>query len=79
MLVSLLVLVVILALSIPSAAIFIPLAVVTGDAGPLYAVTCWITRVGFRTAGIRVKVEGRERVPRDRACILELTMWYNFW
>jgi 1-acyl-sn-glycerol-3-phosphate acyltransferase len=69
MLVSLLVLVVILALSIPSAAIFIPLAVITGDAGPLYAVTCWITRVGFRTAGIRVKVEGRERVPRDRACI----------
>ena len=69
MLISLVVLVVIVALSIPSAAIFIPLAVITGDVRPLYAVTCWITRVGFRTAGIRVKVEGRQRVPRDRACI----------
>lgn len=69
MLVSLFVLVVIVALSIPSALVFIPLAVVTGDVRPLYAVSCWITRVGFRTAGIRVKVEGRERVPRDHACI----------
>lgn len=69
MAVSLVVLLVILVLSIPSAAIFIPLAVVTGDVRPLYAVSCAIVRVGFWTARIRVKVEGRERVPRDRACI----------
>lgn len=69
MAVSLVVLLVILVLSIPSAAIFIPLAVVTGDVRPLYAVSCAIVRAGFWTARIRVKVEGRERVPRDRACI----------
>jgi 1-acyl-sn-glycerol-3-phosphate acyltransferase len=69
MIVSLLVIVVILALSIPSAVIFIPLAVVTGNVGPLYAVTCFIVRVGFRVAGIRIKVEGRENVPAGQACI----------
>lgn len=69
MIVSLLVLVVILALSIPAAVIFIPLAIVTGNAGPLYAVTCFIVRVGFRVAGIRVRVEGRENVPAGQACI----------
>ena len=69
MIVSLLVIVVIVALSIPGALIFIPLAVVTGNAGPLYAATCFIVRTGFRVAGIRVVVEGRERVPAGMACI----------
>ncbi|MGD0802221.1 MAG: lysophospholipid acyltransferase family protein [Terracidiphilus sp.] len=69
MIVSLFVLVVILALSIPAAVIFIPLAVVTGNAGPLYAATCFIVRTGFFVAGIRVRVEGRELVPAGRACI----------
>jgi 1-acyl-sn-glycerol-3-phosphate acyltransferase len=69
MIVSLLVLVVIVVLSIPSAIIFIPLAVITGKVGPLYAVTCFIVRVGFRVAGIRVLVQGRDRVPANRACI----------
>ena len=69
MIVSLYVFVIILALSIPSAIIFIPLAVMTGNAGPLYAVTCFIVRTGFRVAGIRVRVEGREHVPPGQACI----------
>jgi 1-acyl-sn-glycerol-3-phosphate acyltransferase len=69
MIISLYVFVIILAISIPSAIIFIPLAVITGDAGPLYAVTCFIVRTGFRAAGIRVRVEGRENVPPGQACI----------
>jgi 1-acyl-sn-glycerol-3-phosphate acyltransferase len=69
MIISLYVFVIILVLSIPSAVIFIPLAVVTGNVGPLYAVACFIVRAGFRAAGIRVRVEGREHVPAGRACI----------
>jgi 1-acyl-sn-glycerol-3-phosphate acyltransferase len=69
MIVSFFVFVIILVLSIPSAAIFIPLAMVTGNAGPLYTVVCLIVRAGFRVAGIRVRVEGRENVPAGQACI----------
>jgi len=69
MIASLFVFVVILALSIPSAVIFIPLAVITGNVEPLYAVTNFIVRTGFRAAGIRVVVAGREHVPANRACI----------
>jgi 1-acyl-sn-glycerol-3-phosphate acyltransferase len=69
MIVSLLVFVVIVVLSIPSAVIFIPLAVVTGNAGPLYKVTCLIVSAGYRVAGIKIHVDGREQVPAGRACI----------
>ena len=69
MIVSLVVFVVILALSIPSALIFIPLAVITGNVRPLYNVTCFIVRTGLRVAGVRVQLEGLERVPAGRACI----------
>ncbi len=69
MIVSIFVFIVILVLSIPSAIIFIPLAAITGNVGPLYAVVCFIVRVGFRVAGIRVVVEGRENVPAGQACI----------
>jgi 1-acyl-sn-glycerol-3-phosphate acyltransferase len=69
MFVSIFVFVIILALSIPSAVIFIPLAAITGNVGPLYNVVCFIVRTGFRAAGIRVKVEGRESVPAGQACI----------
>jgi 1-acyl-sn-glycerol-3-phosphate acyltransferase len=69
MIASIFVFVVILALSIPSAILFIPLAVITGNIRPLYKVTCFIVRTGLFTAGIRVRVEGRERVPAGRACI----------
>jgi 1-acyl-sn-glycerol-3-phosphate acyltransferase len=69
MIVSLVVLVVIVVLSLPSAVIFIPLAVITGNVVPLYTVAGWIVRTGFFVAGIRVRVEGREQVPAGRACI----------
>lgn len=69
MIASLFVFLVIVVLSIPSAIVFIPLAVITGRVGPLYAVTCFIVRTGFRAAGIRIQVEGRENVPTGRACI----------
>jgi 1-acyl-sn-glycerol-3-phosphate acyltransferase len=69
MIVSLVVFVVIVALSIPSALIFIPLAVVTGNAGPLYKVTCLIVSAGYRVAGIKIHIAGREQVPAGRACI----------
>lgn len=69
MIVSLFVLIVILALSVPSAIVFIPLTMLTRNAGPLYWVGCWIARVGFRAAGIRVAIEGRERTPKGTACI----------
>ena len=69
MLVSFFVLVVVLILSVPSAIIFIPLTLVTGNVGPLYNVVCFIVRTAFRAAGIRVIVEGRENVPAGEACI----------
>jgi 1-acyl-sn-glycerol-3-phosphate acyltransferase len=69
MIVSLIVFLTILVLSIPSAVIFIPLAAVTGDVRPLYTVVCFIVRAGYFVAGIRVRVEGREKVPAGQACI----------
>jgi 1-acyl-sn-glycerol-3-phosphate acyltransferase len=69
MIVSLVVIVTIVVLSIPSAVIFIPLAAVTGDIGPLYKVTCLIVSAGYWVAGIRLRVQGREQVPAGRACI----------
>ncbi len=69
MILSVVVFVVILVLSIPSAVIFIPLTVITGNIGPLYTVVCLIVRVGYMVAGIRIRVEGRENVPAGRACI----------
>jgi 1-acyl-sn-glycerol-3-phosphate acyltransferase len=69
MIVSLFVLAVVIVLSIPSAIIFIPLAMITGNPGPLYNAVCFIVRVAFRAAGIRVVVEGRENVPPGEACI----------
>jgi 1-acyl-sn-glycerol-3-phosphate acyltransferase len=69
MIVSIVVFVVILVLSIPSAVIFIPLAAVTGDVRPLYAVVCFIVRTGYFVAGIRFRIVGRENVPPGRACI----------
>jgi 1-acyl-sn-glycerol-3-phosphate acyltransferase len=66
---TLLVLIVIVALSIPTALIFIPLALLTGSVGPLYVVSCGIVRAGFFVAGIRIRVEGLEQVPAGQACI----------
>ena len=70
MIVSLLVFVTIVVLALPSAAIFIPFTLLTGNVGPLYAVGSWIARVAIRVAGIRLRIEGLENIPPGRACIL---------
>jgi len=59
----------IVALTIPAALIFIPLAVLTGNVMPLYRVSNGIVRISFWLAGIRVKVEGLENIPAGVACI----------
>jgi 1-acyl-sn-glycerol-3-phosphate acyltransferase len=69
MIASLILLAAILALGIPSALLFIPWAVVTGNVTPLYNVSLWIVRVSFRLAGISVKTTGLDRVPAHTACI----------
>jgi 1-acyl-sn-glycerol-3-phosphate acyltransferase len=69
MLASLTLLATIVILSIPAAVIFIPFAVLTGNATPLYKVAMAIARTAFRLARIRVDVEGLDRVPAHTACI----------
>jgi 1-acyl-sn-glycerol-3-phosphate acyltransferase len=59
----------IVALAIPGAIIFIPLAMLTGNVGPLYVISNFIVRTSFLFSGIRVQVEGLERIPANTACI----------
>jgi 1-acyl-sn-glycerol-3-phosphate acyltransferase len=66
---SLLLLATILVLGIPSAIVFIPWALITGNVTPLYSVSQWIVRVSYRLAGIRIAAEGVEGVPAHTACI----------
>ena len=66
---SLVLLATILVLGLPSAVIFIPWSMITGNVMPLYNVTQMIVRIGYRLAGIRVATEGLERVPPHTACI----------
>jgi len=66
---SLLILITIVTLSIPAALVFIPLAMITGNATPLYNVSQRIVRAGLRMGRIRVQVEGRDRLPAHTACI----------
>ncbi len=58
-----------LILGLPAALIFISWRLITGDLMPLYRVSMFIVRLGFRIAGIRVQVEGLEGVPAGVACI----------
>lgn len=69
MLASLILVGTIVVLGAPSALIFIPWAMITGDATPLYNVSQKIVRTGFRLAGIRVAVTGLESVPFHTPCI----------
>ncbi len=69
MIVSLVVFVTIVVLAVPSAIVFFPFTLLTGNVGPLYAVGSWIARVAIRVAGIRVQIQGLERIPAGRACI----------
>jgi 1-acyl-sn-glycerol-3-phosphate acyltransferase len=69
MIAALVLLLTIVVLAIPSAVIFIPLAMLTGRVGPLYAASNFIVRTAFRLAGIRVRVQGLENIPPGHACI----------
>ena len=54
---------------IPSALLFIPWCWITGNVLPLYKATRFMLSSSCRLAGIRFQVQGRENIPRDRACI----------
>jgi 1-acyl-sn-glycerol-3-phosphate acyltransferase len=56
-------------LGLPASLVFIPLAVLTGNATPLYHVSMRITRTAFFLAGIRIAVTGQEHIPARAACI----------
>jgi 1-acyl-sn-glycerol-3-phosphate acyltransferase len=56
-------------LGLPAALIFIPWAMITGNATPLYNAAQSISRAAFRVGGIRVVVAGRENLPTHTACI----------
>ena len=69
MIASLTLLFTVLILGIPAAPVFIPLAMITGNATPLYKVALNIVRLAFRLARIRVVITGLERIPAHQACI----------
>jgi 1-acyl-sn-glycerol-3-phosphate acyltransferase len=62
-------LVTVIALGLPAALVFIPLALVTGKVTPLYRVANWIAKAGVWMAGVRVEETGLELVPAKTACI----------
>ena len=66
---SLILITTIVVLGIPSALLFIPWAMITGNALPLYNASMTIVRVGYRLARIRIVTEGLDRVPPNTACI----------
>lgn len=57
------------ALGVPTAIVFIPWTVLTGDATVLYNFSQKVTRAALFMARIRVEMKGREHVPANTACI----------
>lgn len=66
---SLILITTIIVLGAPAALLFIPWAMITGNATPLYNAAQVIARTGFRLAGIPVIAEGQQNVPPHTACI----------
>jgi 1-acyl-sn-glycerol-3-phosphate acyltransferase len=56
-------------LGIPSALLFIPWCWITGNVLPLYKATRFMLSSSCHLAGVRLTVDGLDRIPRDRACI----------
>ena len=56
-------------LGIPAAIVFIPWALLTGDATPLYRSAMTIARTGLALARVRVEAQGRANIPAHTACI----------
>ena len=69
MIASLLILATYVVLGLPMALVCIPWRLITGDIMPLYRGSMAVVRVGFWLAGVRIQIEGRERVPAGTACI----------
>jgi len=69
MIASLLLFVTFVVLGIPTAIIFIPWSILTGNVLPLYNATQMIVRTGYFLARIHVQVKGRELIPPKTACI----------
>jgi 1-acyl-sn-glycerol-3-phosphate acyltransferase len=66
---SLILITTIVVLGAPCAVIFIPWAMITGNALPLYNASMTIVRIGYRLARIRIVTEGLDLVPPNTACI----------
>ncbi len=58
-----------IALGLPTAVLFIPLRLITGNLMPLYNAAMGVVRSGFWMGGVRVHVEGMESIPPNTACI----------
>jgi 1-acyl-sn-glycerol-3-phosphate acyltransferase len=56
-------------LGIPSALLFIPWCWLTGNVVPLYKATRFMLWSSCRLAGVRMRAQGLENVPSNRACI----------
>jgi len=56
-------------LGIPSALLFIPWCWITGNVLPLYRATRFMLSSSCRLAGVRLRAQGLDHIPRDRACI----------
>jgi len=69
MIVSLLVFVTIVVLALPAALVLIPFTLLSGNVAPLYFTGCWIARVAMRVGGIRIQVQGQEKIPAGRTSI----------
>jgi 1-acyl-sn-glycerol-3-phosphate acyltransferase len=69
MIVSLLVFVTIVVLVLPAALILIPFTLISGNVAPLYSAGRWIARAAIFVGGIKILVQGQERIPAGRACI----------
>lgn len=66
---SLVVYVTIVLLAVPAALALFPFTLLTRNVDPLYNVGCFIVRIALRVGGIRIRVEGLDRIPAGRACI----------
>jgi 1-acyl-sn-glycerol-3-phosphate acyltransferase len=69
MIASLVMLATMVGLGVPTAIVFIPWTILTGNANALYTISLKITRAALFLAGIRVEVVGRELIPARTACI----------
>ena len=69
MIASLILITVIVILTIPTAIVTIPWAILTGNVNPLYNASLAIVRIGYKLCGIRIITEGLDLVPPHQACI----------